>query len=506
MRFDPCVLGPLSYAALPANRLHADDAVRSQTCSLCDEVENAKIRQIDQVPWGCPRCIYWTSCTVAGRTQVVHCADGHFKTDMSNHQSSDTCTACTPVEDATSITCTETGNSRATCAPGMFKTDNSATTPSQSDTCTACTPVPGATSIECDGTGNTRAQCGDGLMHVDNTDAGTSDMCCTAVEGAASVTCTAVGNSRATCDQGRYVTDNSADGTSDTCTPCPHVDGAHTVTCTAPDNVRAQCNEGSEHVNNEARGVSDECTPCGGDTGTRYDFGRCTPCTEIDHAASVICDDENDSRVVECEQGYYKNHQVGEVCAACQPVDNAATVECENGFESEATTCEEGYSLEGSTCMADGPVLPPPPPPPPTKIVATLTLDGDVETVAGAGGSEEREAFETAFKTDVATTIGVNPIQISIVSITAASVEVVFEVLPQSDGVSVELSVVQDAFADVIELPTVGVSTTGAVAADVETIQEDDNDIDLNPGDKTSSALGPGAGALVALSLLVQQL
>ena len=122
----------------------------------------------------------------------------------------------------------------------MFKTDNSATTPSQSDTCTACTPVPGATSIECDGTGNTRAQCEDGLVHVDNNDAGTSDMCCTAVEGAASVTCTAVGNSRATCDQGRYVTDNGADGTSDTCMPCAWVEGADSVTCTGPDS-RATC-------------------------------------------------------------------------------------------------------------------------------------------------------------------------------------------------------------------------------------------------------------------------
>jgi len=494
--------------------------VRSQACSLCDEVENAKIREIWDVPWGCPRCIYQTSCTVAGRTQVVHCADGHFKTDMSNSQTSDTCTACTPVEDATSITCTETGNSRATCAPGMFKTDNSATTPSQSDTCTACTPVLGATSIECDGTGNTRAQCEDGLVHVDNNDAGTSDMCCTAVEGAASVTCTAVGNSRATCDQGRYVTDNGADGTSDTCTPCAWVEGADSVTCTGPDS-RATCTANFGLTDNSEQGISDVCHECGGQwdnpdpnappnlPGTYFDSGRCTPCTEVENAVRVSCSEGGQSSVDECSAGYFKDHTGDGGCVACQPVENALTVECENRFESDALTCEEGFTLENNRCGtddddddADGPPPPPPPPPPPaTKVIATLTLAGDVETVAGAEGSTERATFETAFKDDVATTIGVSVDQIAIVSITAASVEVVFEVLPTSSGESVEASVVQTAFSDVVALPTVGVSTTGSITTTVETVQ--DEVIDLSGKSSVATCPSPLVGGTVLAALAV---
>jgi hypothetical protein len=116
---------------------------------------------------------------------------------------------------------------------------------------------------------------------------------------------------------------------------------------------------------------------------------------------------------------------------------------------------------------------PPPPPPPATKVIATLTLAGDVETVAGAEGSAERATFETAFKDDVAATVGVSVDQIAIVSITAASVEVVFEVLPTSSGESVDASAVQTAFSDVVALPTVGVSTTGSITTTVETVEDE---------------------------------
>lgn len=45
-----------------------------------------------------------------------------------------TCTACTPVTNASSVTCSEGNNSRATCSVGFHVTDNSAS--NSSDTCT----------------------------------------------------------------------------------------------------------------------------------------------------------------------------------------------------------------------------------------------------------------------------------------------------------------------------------------------------------------------------------
>ena len=109
----------------------------------------------------------------------------------------------------------------------------------------------------------------------------------------------------------------------------------------------------------------------------------------------------------------------------------------------------------------------PSPPPPPTagSVVATLTLSGDLETVAGAAGSTERTTFEANFKADVAAALNppVSSDRVRIVSIAAGSVVVVFEVLPSADGVSVSASAITAAFSGTVALPTVGVSTEGAV-------------------------------------------
>lgn len=485
-------------------------AETSDTCTQCTPIENAFLKDIYSVPAGCPGCVYDVTCDGPDVTNLGRCQDGYFKIEAASDAASDSCGACSPVEGAASFTCTEVGNSRASCGEGFFKTDNSATTPSQSDTCTACTPVPGATSIVCDATGNSRASCEDDLVHVDNNDAGSSDMCCTAVDGAASITCTEVGNSRAICEQGFYLTDNAFDATSDACTACAWVEGACSTTCTGPDNSRALCCDGFGRTDNSDHDTSDVCQECGGELGlpgtylTSEQGGICEPCSAVENAVRVTCTERGQSSAVECSPGYFLDHTQDGDCVACQPVENALTIECENRFESNALTCEEGFSLESGRCEPDGPPpsppAPPAPPPPATKVIATLTLDGDLETVAGAEGSAEREIFETAFKDDVAASIGVPTDRIAIVSITAASIEVVFEVLPTSSGESVEASVVRDAFSDVVALPTVGVSTTGPVDYRVETVHDDD-DIDLSNKSSIATSPAPLVGWIVLAAM-----
>jgi hypothetical protein len=126
----------------------------------------------------------------------------------------------------------------------------------------------------------------------------------------------------------------------------------------------------------------------------------------------------------------------------------------------------------------------PPPPPTPGSVTATLTLSGDLETVAGTAGSTERTTFEASFKADVAAAINppVSSERVSIISIAAGSVVVVFEVLPSADGVSVSASAITAAFSGEVALPTVGVSTEGAVQGVVATPATEDTTPPPPPG------------------------
>jgi hypothetical protein len=128
------------------------------------------------------------------------------------------------------------------------------------------------------------------------------------------------------------------------------------------------------------------------------------------------------------------------------------------------------------------------------KIVATLTLEGDIEAVAGAEGSQERTTFECGFKEDVAGTLGVMAEQIHILGITAGSVKVVFEVMPlEGESLSADdASNIEEAFNEAgIELPTVGAITTEGVSS-VGLVER------TFPNDKTSGAMQPIALLAIA--------
>jgi hypothetical protein len=130
------------------------------------------------------------------------------------------------------------------------------------------------------------------------------------------------------------------------------------------------------------------------------------------------------------------------------------------------------------------------------KIVATLTLEGDIEAVAGTEGSQRRTIFECAFKEDVASTLGVTAEQIYILVITAGSVKVEFEVMPlEGESLSSDdASNIEEAFNKAgIELPTVGAITTEAVSS-VGVVER------TFPNDKTGTSGATQPIALLAIA------
>ena len=112
---------------------------------------------------------------------------------------------------------------------------------------------------------------------------------------------------------------------------------------------------------------------------------------------------------------------------------------CQNGGGC-AETAGVGFACTcagrwlGEICTMEPPPPPPPPPPvAPGSVVATLSLEGDVFTVAGVAGSSERESFESLFKADVAAALSVGgdavaASQVTITGIVAGSVVVTFAV------------------------------------------------------------------------------
>jgi hypothetical protein len=104
---------------------------------------------------------------------------------------------------------------------------------------------------------------------------------------------------------------------------------------------------------------------------------------------------------------------------------------------------------------------------PPTSVIATLTLAADLVALAGVEESIERSEFEADFQEDVATVLrdhSVATSQITVISVLASSVAVTFEVSPNANGVSISQADLDAAFSGVLWLPTLRVSTTGAVS------------------------------------------
>ena len=86
------------------------------------------------------------------------CVAGFFAASATRDFGADSiqsCEPCSAVTNSASVTCTATGDSRAVCNPGFFRTDNSAL--GASDTCGACDTVPNAVAVTCIALGGSEA-------------------------------------------------------------------------------------------------------------------------------------------------------------------------------------------------------------------------------------------------------------------------------------------------------------------------------------------------------------
>ena len=143
---------------------------------------------------------------------------------------------------------------------------------------------------------------------------------------------------------------------------------------------------------------------------------------------------------------------------------------------------------------------------------ATLSLDGELDAVAGVEGSAARADFVAAFSADIAATLGLaDASRVVIASIVAGSVVVTFDVMPDETEGSVEISiaVVEAAFAEAgVSLPTVGVTTAGpATGVSATTVAEEEAG-NVSPGPQVvmpvsgASRVGPAAGAAAAAAAI----
>jgi uncharacterized membrane protein YgcG len=97
------------------------------------------------------------------------------------------------------------------------------------------------------------------------------------------------------------------------------------------------------------------------------------------------------------------------------------------------------------------------------SITATLALNSDVVELAGVAGSAKRASFVANFKRDIAAILGVTEEQITVNSIGFGSPVVDFSVTSSESGAPITTSDVEQAFGGIMELPAVGVFTTGPV-------------------------------------------
>ena len=107
---------------------------------------------------------------------------------------------------------------------------------------------------------------------------------------------------------------------------------------------------------------------------------------------------------------------------------------------------------------------------PPQHVRATITLDGEIDDLAGKPGSDVRKSFLLGFVQDVASVLSsvsnspVSAAELTIMHIARPSAVVDLDIAPNStDGVSVSPANVAAAFYDAVHLPTLRVSTKPGV-------------------------------------------
>jgi hypothetical protein len=95
---------------------------------------------------------------------------------------------------------------------------------------------------------------------------------------------------------------------------------------------------------------------------------------------------------------------------------------------------------------------------------SSLSLDGELEAVAGAEGSLARRQFEADFATDIARLLQIEPQRVVIESVVSGSVVVIFDIMPDGQDVGIDVSTVETTFAEAgVSLPTLEVTTAGPV-------------------------------------------
>jgi outer membrane protein assembly factor BamB len=167
---------------------------------------------------------------------------------------------------------------------------------------------------------------------------------CVPIPNALSVTCSDANSSTAHCRSGFYRVPGSA-GVSDTCVECSGVANASSVACTALGNSRViECNAGFfVAVNSPGAGTSDMCNQC----------------SAVPNAAAVRCTGANSSRAV-CLPGFFARsvHGSSDMCVACQQgkyqpnVGKTFCVSCTRGHYTASGSGGQQANSAATQCVA----------------------------------------------------------------------------------------------------------------------------------------------------------
>ena len=132
-----------------------------------------------------------------------------------------------------------------------------------------------------------------------------------------------------------------------------------------------------------------------------------------------------------------------------------------------------------------------------TIVRATLSLEGELEAVAGTEGSPAREQFKADFAADIATHFQIDAERIIVDTIVSGSVVVTFDIMPDSDDRNVEVLTVQTAFAEAgVPLSRLQLTTAGPASGVVATTGTPETGLNESPSPPTLQARASGAFGL----------